>query len=125
MHQKSVQLEVTELLPRGWSETPSAPQSGEAGRARHEDERSGTTGLLMEQVVARENAMQAFKRVRRNKGSPGIDGMTVDQLEPYLREHWAVQRHAEHKDPVFGLLARMEKPHRAAGRSGRGGRRAR
>ena len=92
MHQKSVQLEVTELLPRGWSETPSAPQSGEAGRARHEDERSGTTGLLMEQVVARENAMQAFKRVRRNKGSPGIDGMTVDQLEPYLREHWAAIR---------------------------------
>lgn len=91
-HQKSVQLELTELLPRGWSETPSAPQSGEAGRARHGDERSGTTGLLMEQVVARENAMQAFKRVRRNKGSPGTDGMTVDQLEPYLREHWEAIR---------------------------------
>jgi RNA-directed DNA polymerase len=92
MHQKSVQLEFTELLPRGWSEPPSATQSGEAGRARHGDERSGTTGLLMEQVVARENAMQAFKRVRRNKGSPGIDGMTVDQLEPYLREYWAALR---------------------------------
>lgn len=52
-HQKSVQLEFKELLPREWSESPSAPQSGEAGRARHEDERSGTTRLLMEQVVAR------------------------------------------------------------------------
>ena len=91
-HQKSVQLELTELLPRGWGETPSATQSGEAGRARHEDERSGTTGLLMEQAVTRENAMEAFKRVRRNKGSPGIDGMPVDQLEPYLREHWAAIR---------------------------------
>jgi group II intron reverse transcriptase/maturase len=42
----------------------------------------------MEQVVARENALEAFKRVRRNKGSPGIDGMTVGELEPYLRENW-------------------------------------
>jgi retron-type reverse transcriptase len=46
----------------------------------------------MEQAVARENAVQAFKRVRRNKGSPGLDGMTVDQLEPYLREHWPALR---------------------------------
>ena len=63
-----------------------------AGRAAHGDERSGSTRLLVEQAVARENAMAAFKRVRRNKGSPGIDGMTVDQLEPYLREHWAMIR---------------------------------
>lgn len=46
----------------------------------------------MEQAVARENAVQAFKRVRRNKGSPGIDGMRVEELEPYLREHWAELR---------------------------------
>ncbi len=38
--------------------------------------------------MARENALEALKRVRRNKGSPGIDGMTVEELEPYLREHW-------------------------------------
>jgi retron-type reverse transcriptase len=46
----------------------------------------------MEQVVARENAVEALKRVRRNKGSPGIDGMTVDELLPYLREHWTTIR---------------------------------
>lgn len=92
MHQKSEQLEFAELLPRGWGEAPSTKQSGEAGRARHGDERSGATGLLMEQVVARANAVQAFKRVRRNKGSPGIDGMTVEQLGPHLREHWTVIR---------------------------------
>jgi len=46
----------------------------------------------MEQAVVRANAVEAFKRVRRNKGSPGIDGMTVDQLEPYLREHWPTIR---------------------------------
>lgn len=89
-------LEGLELLPRGWGAAPSAPQSGEAGRATHEDERSGTTRLLtsalMEQAVVRANAVQAFKRVRRNKGSPGIDGMTVDALEPYLRAHWPALR---------------------------------
>jgi hypothetical protein len=43
-------------------------------------------------------------------------GHCVDFLREYLREHWDVQRHAEHKDPVFGLLAMMEKARRASGR---------
>jgi group II intron reverse transcriptase/maturase len=48
----------------------------------------------MAQAVARENAHAAFQRVRRNKGSPGIDGMTVEELAPYLREHWPALREA-------------------------------
>ena len=43
---------------------------------------------LMQEVVNRENVIRAWKRVRANKGSPGIDGMTVDELTDYLREHW-------------------------------------
>jgi RNA-directed DNA polymerase len=43
---------------------------------------------LMDRVVNRENLIRALKRVRANKGSPGIDGMTVDDLTGYLREHW-------------------------------------
>jgi group II intron reverse transcriptase/maturase len=46
----------------------------------------------MERVVARENATEALKRVRRNKGGPGIDGMRVEELEPYLHEHWGCIR---------------------------------
>jgi RNA-directed DNA polymerase len=92
VHQTSEQLECLELLPRGWGEASSAPQSGEAGRATDEAERLGATRLLMEQAVARENAIQAFKRVRRNKGSPGTDGMPVGQLEAHLREHWPAIR---------------------------------
>ena len=85
MHQKSRQLE----LPLGeWGEAPFSQRSGEAGRAAHGRERSGSHGLLMEQAVARANAREAFRRVRRNRGSPGIDGMTVEELEQHLREHW-------------------------------------
>ena len=43
---------------------------------------------LMEAVVERENMMVAYKAVMRNKGSPGVDGMTVEALMPYLRLHW-------------------------------------
>jgi group II intron reverse transcriptase/maturase len=85
----SMQMELA-LESRG--EAPRGKRSGEAGRSGQEKERSGSDDLLMERVVARENAISALKRVRRNKGSPGIDGMTVDALEPYLREHWPVIR---------------------------------
>jgi len=42
----------------------------------------------MERVVEGSNAKTALRRVKQNKGSPGIDGMTVDELTPYLVEHW-------------------------------------
>jgi RNA-directed DNA polymerase len=86
------QMSLWELPLEGRGEAPRAERSGEAGRAAQGKERSGSHDLLMERVVARENAEAALKRVRRNKGSPGIDGMTVEELEPYLREHWSVIR---------------------------------
>ena len=43
---------------------------------------------LMEEVCDRENLERAWKRVRSNKGSPGVDGMTIDAAKDYLREHW-------------------------------------
>jgi group II intron reverse transcriptase/maturase len=42
----------------------------------------------MERAVSRSNMRAAYKRVRENKGSPGIDGMTVEELPSWLREHW-------------------------------------
>ena len=44
---------------------------------------------LMERMVERGNMILAYKQVVRNKGSAGIDKMSVDQLKPYLAEHWA------------------------------------
>ena len=43
---------------------------------------------LMERIVSRENMMAAYRRVMANKGAAGIDRMTVEQLQPYLKEHW-------------------------------------
>ena len=42
----------------------------------------------MEVVCERENLKEAVRRVKANKGSAGVDGMTVDQLTDYLKQHW-------------------------------------
>ncbi len=86
--QMSRQLE----LPLGSrDEVPRAGRSAEASKARHEDELSGASGLL-ELVGERQNLLAALKRVRKNKGSAGIDGMTVDDLPGYLKTHWLAIR---------------------------------
>jgi len=43
---------------------------------------------LLEKILSRDNLTKAFKRVVGNKGGAGIDGMTVDDLKSYLKEHW-------------------------------------
>lgn len=84
MRQKSTQLE----LPLGGKgEAPMAGGSGEVQAASAGKEGSGTS-TLMRKVVDRRNLQRALKRVRRNKGSSGIDGMTVEELPDYLRENW-------------------------------------
>jgi RNA-directed DNA polymerase len=47
---------------------------------------------LMERVVAPENLRAAYRRVRANKGAPGVDGMTVNELAGYLRANWPAIR---------------------------------
>src|ERR1700676_3054331 len=47
---------------------------------------------LMEEVCGRENCKQALARVRANKGSAGMDGMTVQQLPEHLKQQWPVIR---------------------------------
>lgn len=84
MPQKSRQLELA-FGDRG--EAPRAERSAEASPAGRGDEGPGASGL-MEKVLERRNLQTALKRVRKNKGSPGIDGMTVEQLPDHLREHW-------------------------------------
>lgn len=65
--------------------------SEEARSATHDTGCLGASDLL-ERVLSRPNLQAALKRVRQNKGSPGIDGMTVEELPDYLREHWPALR---------------------------------
>ena len=75
---------------------------GEAGRpglaateslkARSETENPAGTNRIMEEVCERENLKEALRRVKANKGSPGVDGMTVQALPGYLKQHWLAIR---------------------------------
>ena len=60
----------------------------QAGAASHEHAGAKMTSM-MEQVVRRENLLAAYTRVVQNGGAPGIDGMTVEELADFCREHWS------------------------------------
>src|SRR5450759_5031671 len=64
----------------------------ESRQAIHESESPANTIRLMEEVCERENLLEALRRVKRNKGRAGIDGMTVVLLSGYLKEHWLTIR---------------------------------
>src|ERR1700677_1730821 len=72
----------------GRSDAPKAVAKGtETLMAKHRTESLAETERLMEEVCELENCKQALQRVKTNKGSPGVDGMTVDELPEYLKQH--------------------------------------
>ncbi len=75
------------------SEAPRASEEGtESLAAKRRAESPAIGEPLMEKVCERENCKQALARVKANKGSPGVDGMTVHDLPGYLRQHWPAIR---------------------------------
>src|SRR6516164_4240958 len=77
------------LEPGDQGETPvSGSKRAEPIVAKPAPESPALTEQLMEEVCDRENLVRAWERVRQNKGSPGVDGMTVEDGRNYLREHW-------------------------------------
>lgn len=65
----------------GRSEAPRARREGtESFTAKRTCESSAHLEQVMEEVCGRENCLRALKRVKGNKGSPGMDGMTVVEL---------------------------------------------
>ncbi len=76
-----------EPVERGEAPTPW-DRGAEPLVAATEPESPASARQLMEEVCARENLKTAWQRVKRNKGGPGVDGMTIDDAKGYLREHW-------------------------------------
>jgi len=64
----------------------------ESSAEKRGTESPAITEQLMEEVCGRENCKQALKRVKANKGNPGVDGMTVHELPGYLKQHWPAIR---------------------------------
>jgi RNA-directed DNA polymerase len=90
--QRNIQTELN------LSSTP-AGEAREAGREEIESlptandpESPASTNRLMEEVCERENLKEALRRVRANKGSAGVDGMTVGGITDYLKQHWPAIR---------------------------------
>src|SRR5437899_12836963 len=77
----------------------SAGEAREAGReeteslaATHGPQSPASTNRLMEEVCERENLKEAWRRVKANQGSAGVDGMTVGEITGYLKQHWPAIR---------------------------------
>ena len=81
--------ERPERLRANGGGTAEEPDVARQTTAARKDNAGEGTPLLMEEVLRRENVLAAYRRVVRNGGAPGGDGMTVDDLMPYCRTHWA------------------------------------
>jgi RNA-directed DNA polymerase len=83
---KSAKGQMAFAWEEGSEAHPETPKGHEASAAA---ERAGAlTQRLMEAVVAADNMRRGLKRVKANRGSPGIDGMKVSQMRAYLGENW-------------------------------------
>ena len=81
------------LVVEGRSEAPRAAEQGtETLMAKRVHESPADTERLMEEACERDNCEQALRRVKANRGAPGVDGMTVRELPDYLKQHWPVIR---------------------------------
>jgi len=82
-------LPTWDLPQEGRGEAPSdlrraSPSAAQGTVAAHE----GGEGALLERVLEHGNLLRALRRVERNGGAPGVDGMTVEELRRFLRSHW-------------------------------------
>ena len=82
---------MTENMNNGCSQRDSAEHKGYAKASRSFNriwkERDSAQPKLLEAILYKDNFNRAYKRVKANKGKHGVDGMTVEEALPYLREH--------------------------------------
>src|ERR1035441_2200487 len=90
--QQNIQMQLDfSSVPTG--EAREAGREGtEASGAMNGTENPARTNRLMEEVCKRDNLKAALRRVKANKGGPGVDGMTVGGIKDYLKQHWPAIR---------------------------------
>src|SRR4029077_19551844 len=77
--------------PTGEARTAGG-EATESFSAKHAPENPASTNQLMEEGCERENLKRALHKVKANKGSPGIDGMTTEELSGHLQQQWPTIR---------------------------------
>src|SRR6266705_5220299 len=91
-NQQNIQQELDfSLGPTGEAREAGREEAGTCV-ARNGTENPASTNQLMEAVCERENLRAALRQVKANKGSPGVDGMSVGGIKDYLKEHWPAIR---------------------------------
>lgn len=85
---KQQEIGLTNSKGAGQGEAPEALNKSVANVMVKDARESLKSETLMEEVVERDNLCRALHKVIANKGAPGIDGMTVEQLPKYLKETW-------------------------------------
>jgi RNA-directed DNA polymerase len=89
---QNIQIELDFSSLRTGEACGTGREETESLSTAHDTESPATTNRLMEEVCERENLKEAMRQVKANKGSAGIDRMTVGQLSDYLKQHWPVIR---------------------------------
>ena len=89
---QNIQLELDFSSPRAGETCGTGREEIESLSTAHDTESPANTNRLMEEVCERENLKEALRQAQANKGSAGIDRMTVGQLSDYLKQHWPTIR---------------------------------
>ena len=92
MRQKNTQIKLDFHSALTGETRPATGGATELRPTIHATESPASAHQLMKEVCEGENLKQALQQVKANKGSPGIDGMTVDELPGYLQQHWPAIR---------------------------------
>src|SRR5205809_3448029 len=90
--QQNIQMELDFSSALTGAARGVAGEETESLMATSGPESPARTNRLMEEVCERANLKEALRQVKANKGSGGVDGMTVDQLQDYLKQHWPTIR---------------------------------
>ena len=90
--QQNIQMQLDFSTARTGEARKAGREGTESSRATSGPENPARTDRLMEEVCERDNVREALRQVKANKGSAGVDGMTVGKLTDYLKQHWPVIR---------------------------------